>query len=109
MTARAKIGTPREGVNGLAGIACVGDPGLPQLCATDMDQIPGQPDIHASVVAAAPAPSGRIGPWLAVAGGVAGVAALTVGGVFLLRRRRRPAHTQDHDDHELIVAEPPRS
>ena len=59
--------------------------GQPSLCATDMNQIPGQPDIHAIVESSAPAH--RSVPWLAVGGILVGAVLLALGGFFLLRRR----------------------
>jgi uncharacterized repeat protein (TIGR01451 family) len=67
LTVGAKVVTLPEGVNGLAGIACLTHDGTPALCATDMNQIPGQPDIHA-VVEGGPTTTHRSVPWLAIAG-----------------------------------------
>ena len=85
LTAATKVGSLPAGVNGLAGIACVTHDGTPSLCATDMNQIPGQPDIHAIVESSGPARSSV--PWVAVGGVLAGAVVLAFGGFFLLRRR----------------------
>jgi uncharacterized repeat protein (TIGR01451 family) len=89
LTVGAKVATLPEGVNGLAGIACITHDGTPTLCATDMNQIPGQPDIHA-VVEGGPAATHRSVPWLAVGGILIGAAALSIGAFVLIRRRRAP-------------------
>jgi len=86
LTVGAKVAALPEGVNGLAGIACITSDGQPSLCATDMNQMPGQPDIHAIVESSAPAH--RSVPWLAVGGILVGAFVLALGGFFLLRRRR---------------------
>jgi uncharacterized repeat protein (TIGR01451 family) len=89
LTVGAKVATLPEGVNGLAGIACITHDGTPSLCATDMNQIPGQPDIHA-IVEGDPSATHRSVPWLAIVGILLGAAALSIGGFVLLRRRRSP-------------------
>jgi len=56
-----------------------------------MNQIPGQPDIHAIVESSAPAH--RSVPWLAVGGILAGAVLLALGGFFFLLRRRGSARS----------------
>jgi uncharacterized repeat protein (TIGR01451 family) len=89
LTAGTEVGTPPAGVNGLAGIACVVRDATPLLCATDMNQLAGRPDVNATVETAASEPRRRAVSRLAGAIGLAVVAAFGVCGLFLVRLRRK--------------------
>lgn len=88
LTAEARVTEVPEGVKGLAAVACVTEGGVPKLCATDIDQIPGRPDIHAATAAAK---NDRSRPdWVHwVAGSSLALVALAIVAV-LIRKRRRP-------------------
>jgi hypothetical protein len=97
LTVGTTVGSLPAGVNGVAGIACIIHGSTPSLCATDMNQIAGRSDIHATVVAAQPAHGGRsLSPWVAIGGATGAIVFLGAGGLLLVRRRlrRQPAPTR---------------
>ncbi|WP_027344510.1 DUF11 domain-containing protein [Hamadaea tsunoensis] len=87
LTASARVDTLPDGAKGLAAIACLTEAGQ-RLCATDIDQIPGRDDIHATAEAAPAAKTATGWVRLATLAGIAAVA-LVVAGATVLRRRRR--------------------
>ena len=84
----ARVAELPEGAKGLAAVACVADGGVPKLCATDINQIPGRDDIHATQ-AAATATHDTGYPWVQWAAGTGlGLVALALVAALVVRRRR---------------------
>lgn len=76
-------GEPRRSAKGYTAQACLVTDNINQACATDINQLPGRADIHAT---SAPARSTTTWPLWLVGAGAAGAAAVVV-----LRRRRPTA------------------
>jgi hypothetical protein len=78
-------GKPHPAVKGYAAQACLVHENVRQACATDINQLPGRPDIHTMSPATAEDPG--VG-WLTWLMAVLVAAVLAIGGTWLLFRAR---------------------
>lgn len=79
-------GKPRPAAKGYAAQACLVHENVRQACATDINQLPGKPDIHATGPATAEEPGAGWLTWLVA---ILVAAVLAIGGTWLLFRGRR--------------------
>jgi len=87
VTATFTAGDARPNAKGYAAQACLVTNNINHACATDINQLPGKADIHATM--ATPEPSTPWPIWLGAAGALAAAAVVT------LRRKRPEPETDD--------------